>query len=120
MAGAIDITVKVNGGIFSKNIPESVRNSLREEVLLKVNQRMTRQGARGSGGKGLGVQRNTVGSFVDISALTMTVESTHGGKEHWPRVKGTAWQRKNIGIIRAMAPRVLRKAADRIVAEMGS
>lgn len=120
MAAPIMVTVKVNGGLFEKNIPETVRDALREEVLLKINQRMTRGGVRGSGGKGLGVQRNTVGSYVDVSALTLTVESTRGGKEHWPRMTGSTWQRKNIAITKALAGNVLRKAANRIVAEMGA
>lgn len=116
MADAIQVSVKVNGGIFEKNIPETVRTALREECLLKINDRMSRKGAQGSGGRGLGVQRNIIGSYVDITGLTLRVESSR----IFPRTTGWSWQRKNIAIVRAMAPRVLKKAADRIVTEMGS
>lgn len=105
---AIDVTIKVNGGIFSRNIERTVRTALYEEAIDKIADRMMR------GGRGLGVRRNTL-SRGFRGELEATVESTR----RFPRTRGTAWTRKNIGIAKAMAPRVLRKSADRIVAEMG-
>jgi len=119
MASAFDITVKVNGGLFQKNIPETVRRAMVGEAIEKIDQRLMRKGARGSGGKGLGVQRNIVSHEMRPAQMQTTISTTVGGKEHWPRTKGTSWQRKNIAITKAMAPRVLRKAANRIVEEMG-
>lgn len=110
MASAIDITVKVNGGLFKRNIPRSVRDALMQEAVTKVSQRWLR------GGKGLGVQRNTLTERVHEGALEARVSSTL----HSPRRTGAAMTRKKIGQARAMAPRVLRKAAERIVTEMGS
>lgn len=108
MAAAIEISVKVHGGLFSRNIPESVRRSMRQEAIEKIATRMER------GGKGLGSKRNTISHRAD-GELQERVSSTR----IWPRTKGTSWQSKNIGIAKAMAPRVLRKAAERIVGELG-
>jgi len=103
----IEISVKVHGGLFSKDVKRAVREAMYQEALEKIGTRMER------GGKGLGAKRNTVTHMPD-GDLQMRVSSTR----IWPRTKGTSWQRKNIGIVRAMAPRVLRKAAERIVMEM--
>ena len=112
---AIDVTVRLNGGLFHKNIPESVRRALVDEAVDKIGQRLVRKGAQGSGGRGIGVRRNTVTQDRDDARMTVTTLSTH----IWPRMKGTSWQGKNVRIARSMAGRVLRKAADRVVAEMG-
>lgn len=114
----LDISVKVNGGIFEKNIPAVVRTVMYEEALLKINERLLRKGRFGSGGKGIGVQRNTITDERRRGSgdMELLIRSTRIA----PRVSGAAWQKKNIGIVKAMAPRVLRKSADRIVEEMGS
>jgi len=109
----IDVKVTLRGGLFGKDIPRIVQKQLVREVIVKVDERMGRKGPQGSGGSGIGVKRNTVSRQPD--GLQLTVSSTLNR----PRVKGTAWQRKNIGIIKAMAPRVVRKAAERIAEEMG-
>lgn len=107
MAAAIDITVKVNGGLFKRNISRSVRDAVYQEAVQKIATRMER------GGKGLGSKRNTVTQAPD-GDLQARVSSTR----IYPRTKGTSWQRKNIAIAKAMSGRVLRKAAERIVNEM--
>jgi hypothetical protein len=105
----LDVTVTLKGPLFSSNLINRNRRALQEEVIRKVGERMNRRGQRGSGGKGLGVERNVV-TQEQRSELELLVESTR----RWPRTKGTSWQRKNIGIVKSMAPRVLRKAALRI------
>lgn len=90
-----------------------IRKQIQHEVIGAIEQRMTRHGSRGSGGKGLGVQRNRV--TADAKFAELTVESTLVT----PRVKGVAWKRKNISLIKAMAPRVANAAARRIEAELG-
>lgn len=110
---AINVTVRVNGGLFKRDIPRSVRQAMADEAVVKIGDRLTRRGARGSGGKGKGVMRNTVAR--DRGGTTETITSTRVP----PRTKGTSWQRKNVAIARSMAGRVLSKAADRVVAEMG-
>ena len=111
----MDVSVTVRGPLFEKKINKSVKDAIIEECLLKLNARLMRSGTRGSGGKGLGVQRNIVGSFVDTTAMQLTVESSL----IFPRRTGRAWAQKNIAIVRAMAPRVMRKTAQRIVGELG-
>lgn len=108
MAGTFDVEVTVRGPMFRKNIDEMVKKALVAEVIDKVEQRMRRQG------KGLGAQRNQVTQQMR-GELELLVESTR----IWPRTKGTRWTRKNIGIVKAMAPRVMQKAATRIVEDLG-
>jgi hypothetical protein len=100
---AIDINVTLKGHLFEKKIDETVKKALVQEVLVKVGERMDRQG------KGLGAKRNRI-TKKQAAELELLVESTR----IWPRTKGTAWTRKNIAIVKAMAPRVMRKAAQRI------
>lgn len=114
MSAPLDITVSVNGGIFKRDIRRTARQAVYEEALQKIDQRLMRRGIYGSGGKGRGVRRNIVEHARDDD-LAIEVSSTL----RWPRTKGTTWTKKNVAIVKAMAPRVLRKAADRIVQEMG-
>lgn len=104
---SIDVSVTLKGGLFGKNIPSIVEKQLVSEVLTKVEERTRRQG------RGLGAKRNTVGH--DRNGLVLNIDTTF----NHPRRTGASWQRKNIGIIKAMAPRVMRKAAARIAEEMG-
>lgn len=104
----MDINVRLRGGIFTKNIPKVVEDAIVSEILRKVDERTQRQG------RGLGARNNSIMSEAR-SPLALAVSSTR----NYPRTRGTAWQRKNIGIVRAMAPRVGKKAALRIAEEMG-
>jgi len=106
MVASIDVTVRLRGGLFTKNIPRVVEKQLVHEVLNKVEERTKRQG------KGLGAQRNRIEHHR--SGLELSVDSTR----IFPRTKGTSWTRKNIGVVKAMAPRVMRKAAERIAGEL--
>jgi hypothetical protein len=65
-------------------------------------------------GKGIGAARNTMMSSP--LPLGLTVESTLA----YPRQSGKSWGRKNTSIIRAMAPRVIKKAVQRIEERWGS
>lgn len=114
MAGAIDVTVTFKGGLFKKDIPATTRRVLRQEVIDKVHARLMRKGAQGSGGRGKGVLRNTVSDRV--GDMEVRVASTLRS----PRTRGTKWIGKNIAITKSMAPRVLRRAAERLAAEMGN
>jgi hypothetical protein len=105
---AIDVTVKLSGGLFGKDIPKVVEQALVGEVLAKVDERMSRPRQ----GKGLGARRNRVRTRP--SGLELTVTSTR----IWPRTRGTAWTKKNVGVVKSMAPRVMRKAAERIAGEL--
>jgi hypothetical protein len=106
---AIDVKVTLKGPLFSRDLVNRNRKALHQEVIRKVSERMSRKGPQGSGGRGIGARRNVV-TQRQKAELELLVESTR----IWPRTKGTAWTRKNIGIVKSMAPRVLRKAASRI------
>jgi hypothetical protein len=100
----MEVTVKLNGGLFHRNVPRVLRAAMYEESLEKIALRMER------GGKGLGARRNTV-KHKKVNDTELRVDSTR----IYPRVIGSSWQRKNIGIAKSMAPRVLRKGAQRVV-----
>lgn len=108
----LSIDVAIRGNLVSKKVDDVVKKAIVEETLQKINERLGRKGAEGSGGKGLGVKRNIVSR--QLTGTVLTADTT----KVWPRTRGTSWQRKNIAIIKAMAPRVLRKTADRIVSEL--
>lgn len=112
---SLNIDVTVRGPLFEKKVDETVRRAIAEEGLDKIAERLTRKGAQGSGGKGVGVKRNAVTQQRRASELTVDTLSTRV----FPRTRGTSWLKKNSGIARAMAPRVLRKVAQRIVGELG-
>lgn len=115
-----DLHVSVRGGLFNRNVPESVRRAVVEEAVDKVGARLVRKGSMGSGGRGLGVRRKHNQPIRQIRRDALVVETiSPRGRAHWPRLKGTTWLRKNARIAKAMGPRVLRKTAERIVAEMG-
>ena len=110
MSLTLDVTIK--GPLLTKKIDAVVKKAIVEETLQKISERLGRKGAQGSGGKGLGVKRNIVDR--QLSDIELTVDTT----KIWPRTKGTSWNRKNVAIIKSMAPRVLRKTAARIVSEL--
>lgn len=107
-----NVEVTIRGPYFDKRIDKVVEQAIVQEGIEKVGERLTRKGAQGSGGKGLGVKRNVVR------------RTKHGMEEEIastlrrPRTKGTAWTRKNMGIAKAMLPRVLKKTSARIVGEL--
>lgn len=103
----IGMSVKLSGGLFTKDFERIARKQIDHELLTKFEERVKR------GGRGVGAKRNKVtgdrGSFYEL-VMTSTLKP--------PRTKGTSWQRKNLGIIRAMTPRVVRKTAQRISEEL--
>lgn len=102
----MNIAVNLSGPLFKKKIDAVVKAAIIEEALEKIGQRMER------GGKGLGARRNIVSRRT--AGLEMEVDTT----KRRPRTKGTAWARKNMGIVRGMAPHVLRKTALRIIGDL--
>lgn len=106
MAAAIDVNVIVRGPLFTKKIDRVVKDALVAEVLTKVDERAKRQGKR------LGALRNTITTHLD--GLMLTISSTMD----YPRTRGTSYVRHQTRAIRAMARRVMQKAAERIVGEL--
>lgn len=111
----IDVTVKLKGKLAIEGVADRiVQKQIQHELIGAIGDRLTRKGSKGSGGTGLGVRRNTITRAPD-RFNTVELRST----AVFPRTKGTAWKRKNMGIVKAMAPRVLNKTARRIEEEMG-
>lgn len=73
-----------------------------DAALESFGKRMERQG------KGLGAQRNSIRR--ETQSLGARAESTL----NYPRTRGSAWQRKQEGALKSMAPRVLNKMVKRI------
>lgn len=104
----MEISVKVNGGLFTKNVTQVNRNAVMEEAVRKISTRWMR------GGRGKGVRNNTLREVPSDAALESRVYSTL----NQPRTTGSSMTKKKIGQAKAMAPRVLRKYAERVVKEL--
>ena len=107
----IEIDVKLNGKLFQGKVRPDVEAAIAEEALAKIGERLTRRGTQGSGGRGLGVKRNIV--TKEEHELELQIGSTR----NFPRTTGVKWAVKNVGIVKSMAPRVIRKTAARIAVE---
>lgn len=101
------VHVTYRGALFGAEVPRIVQKQLQHEVLSAIEERTRRQG------RGVAARRNLI--THERERMELMVESTLKS----PRTTGRAWQRKNVAIIKAMAPRVLRKAAERIAQELG-
>ncbi len=104
---SINVTVKLNGGLFSKDLERLAQKQIKHEVLSKIEERLQR------GGKGITEKRNET---VTTRKGFGTLEAGYTLRSH--RRTGTSKQSKWIGQARAMAPRVAKKAAERIAAEL--
>lgn len=100
--------VTVHGPAFGEGLDKTIEGAILGEALDKINQRLMRKRR-----KGLGARRNTL-SLSERGALEFEVDTTLKN----PRNTGKAWNRKQLAIARAMAPRVLRSTAKRIVGDL--
>ena len=103
----VDVTVR--GPFFSSRLDQVTKDAIIEESLKPVNERVNRPGRWQ---QRLGARRNVV--TTKQSGLVLDFDSTTIP----PRTTGGAWTRKNLGIIRGMLPRVLRKTAQRITEKL--
>lgn len=110
MTVPLAVSVTLSGPFFTKKINSVVRNAIVTETMKKIEKRLRRKGRK------LGRKRNPIGpgELTLGNDVTLVMTST----TNWPRTKGTAWKNKNVAIIKAMAPRVLRKTAKRIAGEL--
>ena len=107
------ITITLRGPLFSKNIPKVLGDAIIAEVMEKVEKRVRRPKKTGHN---LGRKRNPIGPG-DIrrrDGVSMTLTSSL----NWPRMSGGKWVQKNMAAIKAMAPRVIRKAGRRMAKEL--
>jgi hypothetical protein len=103
---SLTVNVTLKGPLFTEVITDVVERSIIDQSLHKFEPRLAR------GGKGIGARRNTI--TQDRQGLTLEATSTLRP----PRTKGKAWLRKNEGVVRGMAPRVLRATAKRIAEQL--
>jgi hypothetical protein len=111
------LNVTVRGPLFSKKIDAVVKAAMIDECMRKIQVRLDRPPPK----KLLGMRRNPVRTKLSAALgndSVLTFEHVES-RFHSPRRTGSSWTRKNVGIIKAMAPRVLRKAAKRITEELG-
>ena len=107
MAAPIQVSVNVKGPLFSKRITANVREAMYEEGIKKITDRWMRKSRRR-----LGRRKN----ILSLSERPMRNEVRSTLIQ--PRTSGKAWMGSNIAIAKAMAPRVLRKAAKRITGQL--
>jgi hypothetical protein len=111
--GRADDPVRVNirGPLFDKRIDRVVQQQIIREAMPKFEKRLRRRGRR------IGRRNNPIrpGELTLGRGATMVMTSTL----HHPRTTGSSWQGKNIAIVKAMAPRVLRSLARKLVGELG-
>ena len=120
------VNVVVRGPLFEKKIDKVVKAALIDECLKRIQKeeqiktdRLIRKRTKYPSGrvKGLGAKRNPITRemlFGQSNLIAMGFKSP----TNFPRTKGTKWVVKNIAWIRAMVPRVLKKAAARMVSEL--
>ena len=113
MPDPLDIQVNIKGPLFATRIDEATKRVILEDVFDKVDQRVMRQPRSPK----LGRKNNTLEARRTDRGreASLTVTSTR----HWPRTKGTAWLRYNIGAVKKIAPNVIRKAGRRLAEELG-
>jgi hypothetical protein len=105
----VAVTLTVKGPFFSARIDQTVKDAIVSETLRKIDERVQRPGRWQ---QRLGAKRNRItmrqqGLILDIASTTIS-----------PRTSGVSWTRKNMGTIRGMLPRVLRKTAETICARL--
>lgn len=124
----LDVTVTLRGPIFDDKFIKTIEDDLKNEAINKLTDRMMLTGKRFSvsgeakvskstgrrvKGQGLGVMRNALSDKREH--LSATVSSTKIA----PRTVGVAWSGYNMAIARSMVPRVINKAAKRMVQDLG-
>jgi len=121
MATPLNITVAVRGPLFTKKIDSTVKKAILEEGLERIGKeldlktaRLIRRPLTHKKGAGLGAKRNPV--HRKTTGIVMDVISRIG---KYPRMSGRRWTENNMAAIYRMAPRMLRKIANRIVGELG-
>ena len=112
MTTASPVKVTLRGPFFEKVITREIEQAILEETIRKIDERLQRPG------RTLGRIRNPIlpGTLTLGGGVSLVITSTR----HYPRTRGTKWQAKNVAIVKAMAPRVMRALARRIVASLGS
>lgn len=96
-----------------------IEPAVKEEVVAKIAERWVRNrrtSRKNPGKPALGSVNNTLSLLPATQDLSSRVATTL----NWPRTKGTRWQDQLVVIARAMQPRVITKAIERIEARFGA
>ncbi len=123
---AIEVKVRLRGPLFEKKIDKVVEEAIVFYAMRRIETRVRRVPKRKKGT--LGRRRNPIpkgkldrtppmfglGTLELGGGVAMTFKSTLKP----PRTKGKSWQRKNVAIIKSMAPRVMRSVAKQIAANL--
>ena len=113
MPDLIEVTGTVKGPLFSQRIDETTKRVIVEEVLDNIDERVTRIPRSPN----LGRKNNTIESRRQDREPEVALGIT--STLNWPRTRGTAWLRYNVGAIKKLAPNVIRKAGKRLAEELG-
>ncbi len=107
--------VTLRGPLFSKKISKVIERQIIEQAMVKFEKRVRRPSKKVQ--KRIGFKRNPIrpGDLHLGGGVAMELHST----TKWPRTTGYSWTHKNVAAIKAMAPRVLRSLARKIVGELG-
>ena len=126
MPVSMNVNVTLRGPLFTKKIDKVVKAALLDECMKRIQKeeqiktdRLVHKRTKYPSGrvKSLGAKRNPITRemvFGQSNLIAMRFTSP----TRFPRTKGTKWVAKNMAWIRAMAPRVLKKAAARMVSEL--
>jgi len=109
----VRVDMDLKGPFFGANVTDEVRESILSEVLDKVEQRAMRTPRSPKAGR----KNNTLSSkrHEQAAAMSLSIDSTLNR----PRVTGGAWVKFNIGMIRKLAPNVVRAAGRRLAQRLG-
>lgn len=110
---SVDMSVTIKGPLFSERIDATVKRAMVEEVLDKVDERVTRvpkSPKRGRANNTVEAHRADQGTDQQLE-----IDSTL----NWPRTVGRSWLQYNTNAIKKLAPNVIRKAGRRIAQELG-
>ena len=123
----MEVKVTLRGPLFTKKIDKVVQDAIIAHTMKKIDERVTRVVKRKKKGT-LGRRRNPIPAGklnrqpptfgVGVLQFGGNVSLTFKSTTIWPRTTGRSWQDKNIAIIKSMAPRVMRKTAKKIAAEL--
>ncbi len=124
MPNAVDVKVTLRGPLFEKKIDKEIQDAIVWYALKRIEKRMRFVPKRVK--KALGRHRNPIGPgklnkkppTFGLGTLQFggNVSMTFASTTIRPRRSGKSWQKKNVAIIKSMAPRVMRKTAKRIAA----
>lgn len=109
----VEIDVVLRGPLFSARIDEATKRAIVGEVIEKAEKRVMRTPRSPKAGR----KNNTLSARRHQQQAAQSV--TFDTSLNYPRTTGSAWSRYNLGVLRKLAPNVVRAAGRRIARELG-